>query len=148
MPVPDDLASRAGCHAHTGQRAHPRKLSKRLTSALEKILALKFGGPLTNRQIAGLTGLTESNVGVILHRSLLKLRTLLAPDQMEGHAMTANLDQFALELDTLLGLHPGPTPASDDNALQAASLLVGMDLDMGAAPRPHSAPAGFPRPGH
>ena len=50
--------------------------------------------------------------------------------------MTANLDQFALELDTLLGLHPGPTPASDDNALQAASLLVGMDLDMGAAPRP------------
>jgi RNA polymerase sigma-70 factor (ECF subfamily) len=49
-----------------------------------EILALKFGGPLTNRQIAELTGLTESNVGVILYRSLLKLRTLLASDQMEA----------------------------------------------------------------
>jgi len=49
-----------------------------------EILALKFGGPLTNRQIAELTGLTESNVGIILYRSLLKLRTLLATDPMES----------------------------------------------------------------
>ena len=56
-----------------------------LDERAREILALKFGGPLTNRQIAGLTGLTESNVGVILYRSLLKLRTLLAPDQMEVH---------------------------------------------------------------
>jgi RNA polymerase sigma factor (sigma-70 family) len=48
-----------------------------------EILALKFGGLLTNRQIAGLTNLTESNVGVILYRSLLKLRTLLASTQAE-----------------------------------------------------------------
>ena len=48
-----------------------------------EILALKFGGLLTNRQIAGLTNLTESNVGVILYRSLMKLRTLLASTQAE-----------------------------------------------------------------
>jgi RNA polymerase sigma-70 factor (ECF subfamily) len=48
-----------------------------------EILALKFGGLISNRQIAGLTNLTESNVGVILYRSLLKLRTLLASAQAE-----------------------------------------------------------------
>ena len=55
-----------------------------LDERAREILALKFGGPLTNRQIGGLTGLAESNVGVILYRSLLKLRTLLASDQMEA----------------------------------------------------------------
>jgi len=48
-------------------------------------LALKFGGLLTNRQIADLNNLTESNVGVILYRSLLKLRILLANAQPEAH---------------------------------------------------------------
>ncbi len=64
---------------------------ERVLSALQtldprsgEILAFKFGGPLTNREIAELTGLTESNVGVILYRSLLKLRTLLAESQTEA----------------------------------------------------------------
>mgnify|MGYP000259333154 CR=1 FL=1 len=48
-----------------------------LDSRAREIIALKFGGPLTNRQIAELTKLSEQNVGVILYRSLLKLRTLL-----------------------------------------------------------------------
>jgi len=48
-----------------------------LDGRARETLALKFGGQLTNRQIAKLNGLTESNVGVILYRSLLKLRTLL-----------------------------------------------------------------------
>lgn len=46
-----------------------------------ELIALKFGGPLTNRQIAELTGLTESNVGVILYRSLSKLRAILTESQ-------------------------------------------------------------------
>ncbi len=46
-----------------------------------ELIALKFGGPLTNRQIAELTNLTESNVGVILYRSLSKLRAILAESQ-------------------------------------------------------------------
>jgi RNA polymerase sigma factor (sigma-70 family) len=48
-----------------------------------EIIALKFGGSLTNGQIAGLVHLSESNVGVILYRSLIKLRTLLASSQAE-----------------------------------------------------------------
>ncbi len=48
-----------------------------------EILALKFGGLLTNRQIAELNDLSESNVGIILYRSLLKLRILLANAQPE-----------------------------------------------------------------
>lgn len=46
-----------------------------------EILALKFGGPLTNRQIAELTGLSEQNVGGILYRTLLKLRDLLTAEK-------------------------------------------------------------------
>ena len=41
------------------------------------VLALKFAASLTNRQIAQLTGLSESNVGVILYRSLRRLRDQL-----------------------------------------------------------------------
>jgi RNA polymerase sigma factor (sigma-70 family) len=48
-----------------------------LDGRARQILALKFAAKLTNRQIAGITGLTESNVGVILHRSFIKLRSLL-----------------------------------------------------------------------
>jgi RNA polymerase sigma-70 factor (ECF subfamily) len=40
-----------------------------------ELVALKYGAGLTNRLIARLTGLTESNVGVILHRTLQGLRS-------------------------------------------------------------------------
>ena len=49
-----------------------------------EIVALKFGGRLTNRQVAELTDLTESNVGVILYRTLAKLRRLLTETRMEA----------------------------------------------------------------
>src|SRR2546426_566414 len=38
------------------------------------LLALKFGAGATNRAIAKLTGLSESNVGTILHRTIAGLR--------------------------------------------------------------------------
>jgi RNA polymerase sigma-70 factor, ECF subfamily len=40
-----------------------------------ELITLKYGAELTNRQIAHLTGLSESNVGTILHRVVDKLRT-------------------------------------------------------------------------
>ena len=40
-----------------------------------ELLALKYGADLTNRAIARVTGLSESNVGTILHRTVLALRT-------------------------------------------------------------------------
>ncbi len=42
------------------------------------LVGLKFAAHLTNRQIAALSGLTESNVGVILYRAIRKLRGTLA----------------------------------------------------------------------
>ena len=39
-----------------------------------ELVALKYGAGLTNRAIAGLSGLSESNVAVILHRAVQTLR--------------------------------------------------------------------------
>ena len=50
-----------------------------------EIIALKFGGPLTNRQIAELVSLTEQNVAVILYRSLLKMQQRLSVYEEEHH---------------------------------------------------------------
>lgn len=41
------------------------------------IIALKFGANLTNREIAQIMELTESNVGTILYRSLRRLKDIL-----------------------------------------------------------------------
>ncbi|HZW04820.1 MAG TPA: sigma-70 family RNA polymerase sigma factor, partial [Anaerolineaceae bacterium] len=41
------------------------------------LIALKFASRLTNRKIAEITGLSESNVGVILYRALQRLRVSL-----------------------------------------------------------------------
>ena len=40
-----------------------------------ELLALKYGADVTNRAIATLTGLSESNVGTILHRTVVSLRS-------------------------------------------------------------------------
>ena len=45
------------------------------------LIALKFGGGLTNRRIAQLTGLTESHVGVIVYRTLRWLREQLQEEE-------------------------------------------------------------------
>lgn len=50
-------------------------LLPRLADRDRELVALKYGAGLTNRTIAGLTGLSESNVGVILHRALQMLRS-------------------------------------------------------------------------
>ena len=39
-----------------------------------ELISLKFGGEMTNRAIAQITGLSESNVGTILCRAIRKLR--------------------------------------------------------------------------
>jgi RNA polymerase sigma-70 factor, ECF subfamily len=39
-----------------------------------ELLALKYGSGATNRAIARITGLSESNVGTILHRVVNALR--------------------------------------------------------------------------
>ena len=50
------------------------KLTAHLPDREKELLALKYGAAINNRLIAELTGLTESNVGTILHRAVEKLR--------------------------------------------------------------------------
>jgi RNA polymerase sigma-70 factor (ECF subfamily) len=38
------------------------------------LLSLKYGAGVSNREIARVTGLSESNVGTILHRTVQTLR--------------------------------------------------------------------------
>jgi RNA polymerase sigma-70 factor (ECF subfamily) len=45
------------------------------------ILGLKFAVGYTNRAIAELTGLTESNIGVIVHRAIGELRLQLRAEE-------------------------------------------------------------------
>jgi RNA polymerase sigma-70 factor (ECF subfamily) len=49
-------------------------LLDRLGERERELIALKYGADLDNRAIARLTGLTESNVGTILHRTISGLR--------------------------------------------------------------------------
>jgi RNA polymerase sigma-70 factor, ECF subfamily len=49
-------------------------LLRQLPERERDLVALKYGAGLNNRQIAEQTGLSESNVGTILHRAVQKLR--------------------------------------------------------------------------
>jgi RNA polymerase sigma-70 factor, ECF subfamily len=50
------------------------QLLAQLPERERELVALKYGADLTNREIARLTGLSETNVGSILHRVVNKLR--------------------------------------------------------------------------
>ncbi len=50
------------------------RLLDRLPARERELIALKYGSDLTNREIARLTRLSESNVGTILHRVTMQLR--------------------------------------------------------------------------
>ncbi len=54
--------------------ARLRALLGELPERSRELLALKYGAGATNRAIAKLTGLSESNVGTILHRVVTALR--------------------------------------------------------------------------
>jgi len=56
-------------------------LTATLPERERELIALKYGASLNNRLIAGLTGLSESNVGTVLHRLVRTLRA-----QWFGHA--------------------------------------------------------------
>lgn len=51
-----------------------RKCLEKLSPKEREIISMKFGAEMNNRQIAGLLGMTDSNVGVILFRAVRKLR--------------------------------------------------------------------------
>jgi RNA polymerase sigma-70 factor (ECF subfamily) len=49
-------------------------LLQQLPEREREFLAMKYGAGMTNRTIAAATGLSESNVGTIVHRAVQKLR--------------------------------------------------------------------------
>lgn len=56
----------------------------RLGERERDLIGLKFAAGLNNRQIAGVTGLNEGNVSIILYRAIRRLRTILNVE--ENHA--------------------------------------------------------------
>ena len=56
------------------EREKLRACLERLPREEQEIIQLKFGAELTNRQIARMLGLSESNVGTKLYRAVRKLR--------------------------------------------------------------------------
>ena len=72
QPQPDEAAIRGET------RAELLAAIARLSDRERDLIALKFAAGLTNRHIAELTGLSASNVGVILYRAVGRLRAELS----------------------------------------------------------------------
>ena len=66
--TPEDAALR------TSHAARLSTLLQSLPDRERELLAMKYGAGLTNRAIGSAIGLSESNVGTILHRAVQTLR--------------------------------------------------------------------------
>ncbi len=66
--TPEELAERRSDLERLGG------LLEQLPHRERELVSLKYGAGMTNRAIARLTGLSESNVGTILHRTIQELR--------------------------------------------------------------------------
>jgi RNA polymerase sigma-70 factor, ECF subfamily len=60
---------------HGSDLARLARLTASLSERERELIALKYGGAITNRAIAQLTGLSESNVGTLLSRIVQALRS-------------------------------------------------------------------------
>lgn len=60
--------------ARASDLARLQALTARMPERTRELIALKYGAGANNRLIAKLTGLSESNVGTILHRAVEALR--------------------------------------------------------------------------
>ena len=78
VPIEDEALRDDETPEHAALRAaESRRLQALLAGLAERereLLALKYGAGATNRDIATIAGLGESNVGTILHRTISALR--------------------------------------------------------------------------
>src|SRR3954467_1968259 len=72
VPSPDHTPEQQAVQQSEAQRLPP--LLATLEPRQRELIAMKYGAEMTNRAIARATGLTESNVGTILHRAVETLR--------------------------------------------------------------------------
>lgn len=74
---PPESAERESIEEIVAARESHARLSvllANLSGREQELVALKYGAGLTNREIARLTGLSETNVGTMLHRIVSRLR--------------------------------------------------------------------------
>jgi RNA polymerase sigma-70 factor (ECF subfamily) len=77
LEAAEEVAARDTPHdevARNSDLARLGTLLEKLPQREQELVALKYGAEATNRAIAELTGLSESNVGTILHRVVQTLR--------------------------------------------------------------------------
>jgi RNA polymerase sigma-70 factor (ECF subfamily) len=77
LDAADEVAAKSTPHDEVANESDLARLSmllQELPQREQEIVALKYGAEATNRAIAELTGLSESNVGTILHRVVQTLR--------------------------------------------------------------------------
>lgn len=67
ISVEEDVQKRINFHRLTLILSH-------LSDQERELIALKYGAELTNREISRMIGLSESNVGTILHRVVSRIR--------------------------------------------------------------------------
>ena len=72
--TPKDDISPEQTYEEKEERQILRQCILKLTAKEQEIISLKFGAEMNNRQIAGLLGLSYSNVGIILYRAVQKLK--------------------------------------------------------------------------
>jgi RNA polymerase sigma-70 factor, ECF subfamily len=68
IATPEDEAARSS------DLARLARLTAQLSDRQRELIALKYGAALNNKMIASITGLSESNVGTVLQRTVEKLR--------------------------------------------------------------------------
>ena len=77
LEAAEDVAAKGTPHDDVSNESDLARLGallKQLPLREQELVALKYGAEATNRAIAELTGLSESNVGTILHRVVQALR--------------------------------------------------------------------------
>jgi len=77
LEAAEEVAARGTPHEDVANESDLARLGillEKLPQREQEIVALKYGVEATNRAIAELTGLSESNVGTILHRVVQTLR--------------------------------------------------------------------------
>lgn len=72
VPSPGHTPEQQAVHQSDAQRL--AELLATLPARERELISMKYGAGLTNRAIAHATGLSESNVGTILHRAVESLR--------------------------------------------------------------------------
>jgi RNA polymerase sigma-70 factor (ECF subfamily) len=79
--LPDPAAEPPERASQREMQARTREALARLSEEHQRLVYMKFFQGMANKEIAAATGLTASNVGVLIHRALKQLRGYLAPTQ-------------------------------------------------------------------